>query len=356
MSFIFNRFSPIIGLQLNGNTVKCLELGKVSGGITIVGAVYQALPKNVMVNDSIIAKEALSKIISDSVKKPTYGSFTTRRVAISLPETKCFVRVMQLPLMSEEELSNAIAFEAEAYIPVPIDQVYFDWQIVKRRADGLDVVIFASPKELVDIIIKVVEASGLHLVAIETESKSLERALTSSVVAETSLVVDLDASRTNLVMVDNGVVQFTSSIPIAGNTFTERISSQMGITTQEGEKIKKQAGVASTPDYPNIQTILSPLLRNLSAEIQNVIQYHYDHSGNHIQKLILSGGGAKMKHLSEFLTRELKQLDGTKIEVASPWNNLPSIQGLDMTFGDYDMLDFIVPLGLSMRSIHQSKT
>lgn len=355
MSLLFNRFSPIIGLQLNGNTVKCLELGKESGGVAVKGSVYQTLPKNIMVNDSIIAKEALSKIISDAIKKPTFGKFTTKRVAVSLPETRCFVRVMQLPLMSDEEVDHAVAFEAEAYIPIPIDQVYFDWQIVRKRPDGLDVVIFASPKDLVDIIIKVVDGSGLHLVAIETESKSLERALMSSVVRETALIVDFDAVRTNLVMVDNGIVQFTSSIPIAGNTFTEQISKQMGVTLQEAEKIKKEVGVASTPEHPSIQTILSPLLHNLSAEIQNIIQYHYDHSGDHIQKLILSGGGAKMKSLPEFLAKELKQLDGTKIEVASPWNNLSPVQGLEMTFGAYDMLDFIVPLGLSMRSLYINK-
>ncbi len=55
-----------------------------------------------------------------------------------------------MPIMTDEQLENAVLFEAEAYIPLPMDQVYFDWQVLGKIADGLEVLIIASPKEYVD--------------------------------------------------------------------------------------------------------------------------------------------------------------------------------------------------------------
>jgi type IV pilus assembly protein PilM len=347
---IFDRQLPLVGLQLNGTSLKFLQLAPHPSKVLVQSYSYSPLPKNVMVNDAINNVDTLVHLIQENLAHPSFGTLTTNRVAMSVPESKSFVRVIQVPEMSEQELEHAVIFEAEAYIPLPIDQVYFDWQIVRHRPDNtMDVIIIATPKEIVDKYIATLEKAGLHVVAVEAESQSLQRAVLDPEVLATALLVDLDAFRTNLVMVEKGNLQFTSSIPIAGNTFTERIAQALGISLQKAEAVKKQVGIANTPEYPNMKTIILPLLNNLGAEIQNIIQFHYDHSTEKIERLILAGGNAKMQNLVEFLTAELKNLGTTRIEVANPWQNIKGLENPPLN--PYDSLQFTSTIGLAMRAL-----
>ncbi len=348
----FNPFKialPAFGLQLNGTAVKMMQLERSGPAVRVRSFANANLPKNVVASDTILDENTLARFIEQCLQQPAYGRINTNRVIVSLPETKSFVRVIHLPVMSEQELENAVPFEAEAYIPLPIDQVYFDWQVLGTKDGRMAVLIIASPKETVDKYIHTLEKAHLNIVAIEVESQSLERALIAPGSTETSLIVDLDSFKTNLIMVEQGNLQFSSSIPIAGNSFTERIAQTLGVSSEQAEKIKRQIGIDNTPEYPNIKTALLPLLTNLSEEIKNILKFHYDHSQEKVGKIVLSGGMAKMKNLSEYLQAEIKEGDDVKIEVANPWQNIPHLA--EPPLPAFDSLGLTAAIGLVMRTL-----
>ena len=348
----FNLFKPslpALGLQLNGMAVKLMQLEQSGSHVRGRGFTNTNLPKNVVANDAILDEDNLARFIQQCVQKPGYGHFNTNRVLVSMPETKSFVRVIHLPVMSDKELESAVPFEAEAYIPLPIDQVYFDWQVLGQKDGRMAILIIASPKETVDKYIHTLEKAHLNIVAIEVESQSLERALIAPTSTETSLIVDLDSFKTNLIMVEQGNLQFSSSIPIAGNSFTERIAQALSVSNEQAETIKRQVGIDNTPEYPNIKTALLPVLTNLSEEIRNILKFHYDHSQEKVGKIILSGGTAKMKNLPEYLEMALKDSEGVKIEVANPWQNIARLRQPPLSA--FDSLGFAAAIGLVMRTL-----
>src|SRR5438105_13723250 len=102
--------------------------------------------------------------------------------------------------------------------------------------------------------------------ALEVESQSCLRAVNSKAAKETFLILDLDAYRSSLIMVEEGDLQFTSTVPIAGNSFTESIAKALGVSSIKAEEIKKRVGMANTADYPNIKIALLPIFNNLSEE------------------------------------------------------------------------------------------
>lgn len=326
-----------------------MQLERQGSQVRVRSFANAKLPKNVVANDAILDEDTLARFIGQCLQKPAYGRINTNRVIVSLPETKSFVRVIHLPTMSDAELENAVPFETEAYIPLPIDQVYFDWQALGVKDGRMAILIIASPKETVDKYIHTLEKAHLNLVAIEVESQSLERALIVPGSAETSLIVDLDSFKTNLIMVEQGNLQFSSSIPIAGNSFTERIAQTLSVSNEQAEKIKRQIGIDNSPEYPNIKTALLPVLNNLSAEIKNILKFHYDHSQEKVAKVILSGGSAKMKNLPEYLETALKDGEGIKIEVANPWQNIPHLQ--EPPLSAFDSLGLTAAIGLVMRTL-----
>lgn len=346
---IFEQKLPSFGLHLNSTALKFVELESHKKNVVCKAFGNIPVAKNLMTTDTILDAPGLSQLIEASLRKPKFGKLSTNRVVIGMPESKSFVRMIQIPLMSEAEADNAVIFEAEAYIPLPMDQVYLDWQIVKKTGDKMDVLIIASPKNFVDQFTDIVESAGLKVVAVEVESQSVLRAVLPQISQETLLIVDLDANKTTLAMVEKGNLQFTSSIPLAGNIFTEKIAQSFGISSKQAESLKKEIGIANTPEYPNIKTILLPSVQDLSTEIKNILKFHYDHSTEKISRILLSGGGAKLKNLAETLVTYFDEEDNLKVEIANPWMNLSGLKTPPLS--PYEALSFTTAIGLAMREL-----
>lgn len=347
---ILQPHMPAFGLQLNGTSLKFLQLQHKNSHVKVLAYSHIPLPKNMMSNDDIIDAAALAEFIAKHIVNPNYGGLSTNRVILSLPESRSFVRVIQIPQMAESQAENTILFESEAYIPLPIDQVYFDWKILGPTLDKMEVLIIASPKDTVDKYMNTIEAAHLKLMAVEVESQSLERALVSPDSTITELIIDIDSFKTSLVMIERGNLQFSSSIPIAGNAFTETIAQSLGVSSVQADQIKREVGFANTPSYPNIKTALLPLLNTLGEEVKNIIRFHNERSKEQITRVVLSGGNARIKNLSEFLSGFLKEFtEITEVKVANPWHNIKNLQNSPLN--DDNALNFVAPIGLALRGL-----
>lgn len=343
---IFSKKYRYVGLHINAHAFKALEFNFNRKYTAIRGYTNIPMTKGLIVNDAFTNPEGLAELIVTSLEKPQYGSFSSNRVVVSIPEDKSFIRVITMPVMSEAEAENAILFEAEAYIPLPIDQVYFDWQIIRSLGETMDVLLIASPKEYVDTYMGIIEKAGLKLCGIEVEAQSVARALVPPEAKEPLLIADMDAFKTAFVMVENGVLKFTSSVPIAGNVFTERLSKALSVTQVEAERIKRDYGLANTPQYPNLRTQLMPGVEDLAAEIKNILKFHYDHSEAHIGQLLLTGGGSKLQHIGELTEPLLSDYGPIKITVANPLEHVPNLANSPLS--PYEALSFTTALGLAM--------
>lgn len=348
---MFNLISskrPAFGLDVSQSSLKLMMLEKKGKGAAVQGIAYAPMPKGAIVADAVADEKTFSYVLKQSLEKPQFGRINSRYVVASLPESKSFVRVIQVPLMSDSEIDGAVPFEAENFIPMPLDQVYMDWQKLGVAGDKINILIIASPKEFVENYLKVLDNAGLKPVALEAESQSCHRALVAEGSKETVLIADLQAFRSTLVMVEQGQPQFTSSIPIAGNAFTEGIARALGVSSAKAEEIKRKVGFANTADYPNIRTSLLPILTNLGAEIKNVIRFHNERSSVQVAKVLLCGGSARLANVAEFLNTEMADT-GVKVELGHPWINVPNMKKPPLN--ENDALGFTKAIGLGLRGL-----
>ena len=343
---LFNHHQDSFGLDLTGSSFKLLQLKSQGKELEVAGYSDVPLPKGLLVNDAIFDPKTFIYLLKQAVERPQFGKLYGSTVAASLPESKSFVRVIQVPKMSDSELDTAVPSEAESFIPLPIDQVYLDWQKLGLKGDKQEILIIASPKEFVDKYLKILEDAGLEVSALEVESQSCHRSLIPAEAKSNCLIVDLDAFRTSLIMVEGGNLEFTSSIPIAGTTFTEAIARSLGVSSQKAEMVKRKVGIANTTEYPNIKTAILPVLTNLTAEIKNIIKFHTEHSQNKVEKIILAGGSAKLKNLAENLQPDFTA-EGITVEPGNPWVNLSQIKNPPLDA--FDSLSFTTSIGLAMR-------
>lgn len=313
---IFNQQLPNFALHVGATDVHAVQLKSVRGSLALQAITSKALPKDAVTADAFVKSDLLTEAINQLIAHPAVGAFTTKLAAVTIPESKSFVRVIQIPVMVESEIENAILFEVEAYIPLPIEQVYFDWQIVRTIENHFEVLVIAAPKIFIDNYLEILHKAGLQVVAIETESQSLQRALLPQKVTETVLIVDFDTHRINMVMVVEGALQFTSSIPVA------------------------EAVIADSA------------LGNVATEIQNIMQFHYNHSPQKISRIILSGVQAAHEGLATALLALIsKSYEGTAVVVADPWTNFSHLK--NQPLNQAEALSCATAIGLALRNFQK---
>ncbi len=346
---VFEKKIDYLGLHINSHSLKCIQFNKKRNKISLMGYVNSPMPKDLIMNDSFINSEELSGFIERALSRADHGNFTTKHAMVSIPESKSFIRVIPMKKIPEEQIGNAVLFEAESYIPLPMDQVYFDWEILTSSENELSVLVVAVPKDYIDSYTAILEKAGVTISAFEVETQSISRALVPRDFQEFALIVDVDADKTNLIMVKSGALQFTSSVALGGNIFTEKLSKSLGITAPEAEKLKREIGMANTVEYPNLRSNLITTVQDLSVEIKDILKFHYDHSDAHISQIILSGGGAKLQHVDEVLAPMLVDYRPLTVSIANPLQFIPSLAKNSLT--DYEALSFATAIGLSLRAL-----
>src|SRR5438552_3229049 len=129
MKFNFlSKTLPSFGLDVSAGSLKVMQLMRKNQLYTAKAYSETSLPKGLVINDTISDTKTFDFLLKQTLDKPSFGKIDTKFVVASLPESKSFVRVIQIPKMSEAEAESAVPFEAESFIPIPIDQVYLDWQ------------------------------------------------------------------------------------------------------------------------------------------------------------------------------------------------------------------------------------
>jgi type IV pilus assembly protein PilM len=331
---LLNLKTYAFGLDISDLSLKIAKLKNQGRFFNLASFGEEEIKSGIIKEGEIKDEIVLAKIIKEAVKKITGEKLKTKYVIVSLPEEKAFLQVIQLPKMSEEDLKSAVIFEAENYIPLPVDQVYLDYQIVRpldNNFDHLDVLLAALPKSTIDPYIDCLKSAGLKPKALEIESLAIGRALIKNETSSSSvLLIDMGATRTSFIVYSGSSLRFTSSIPISCQHFTQIISKALNVSLPEAEKLKIKYGLISDAKslkgQANIFEALVPSLVDLVQQIKKHLDYYQGHSINEhlapkdkgVSKIMLCGGGANLKGFPEFLSGQLK----ITVELGNPWVNI----------------------------------
>ncbi len=354
------------GLDLGDVSLKLVQFEKKGAAFKTVVFSDELLPKEIIEQNTIKDPKTLTRLIQNAVAHPKFGHISTAHVVASIPETKCFVRVISMARVSEEEAFEAIPWESEAYIPMPRSQVYLDWVILSEvdpaQKDKMKVLITAAPKDYVDEYTRILKEAGLKPVALEIESQAIARSLVSNT-KETVLLLDIDTARTSFIIYDQGTLEFTSSIPLAGTMFTDRIAKELGVPMEEAEKLKRESGLDPALAKGRVKKSLTPLIHDLASETKNILRFYEEHVNptGKISRLMLSGGSSKLKHLpsvlKELLNKEddghaIRSLPSMRVELGNPWQKVLGKKQVPPISRE-ESLSYSTAIGLALRDFEE---
>jgi type IV pilus assembly protein PilM len=272
MTKLFYKDKPLIGLDISQTGIKVMSVDPKKWLVQGYGSL-DLDPAKVQTSLENPEDTYLADSISSLLKENVIGALNSDHVIVGLPTGRTFSRTFSLPASEESRVQNAVEVEVDQYIPIPLNSLYVDHQVIERTKDQLTVVMSAVPSNLVDSCIQAVRAAGLTPVIAEPSINAVARVLEATEEGHLStLIIDIGPASTDIAVLDKGAIRVTGGVGIGGNTFTLDIAKKMNIALENAHQLKVLNGLNAGPRQAKITAALKPSLQRIVTEVRKVIR------------------------------------------------------------------------------------
>ena len=333
------------GLDIGTTSLRAAQVIKSGNAFSLQSVVVIPQQTRGILSESLADQQALS----DSIRKMLENAnLKTKNVNVSILDSQVYTKVIEMPELSEQEAAGALKFQMEQLVPLPLDQVRTDWQILGSLGGSekktMIVMIVAAPLAIINKYEKVLSLAGLIPEVIETEIISVHRALLPLVAASgPALLIHIGAEMTNVAIINNGVIILAFSISLGGIAITRAISVDLAIDLTQAESFKKTYGLNAQVFEGKIGRALTPILDSMVIDIKKAVLSFKQNNNVDIKQIVLSGGSALLPGIDAYFTNKL----GIQVVVGNSFDaysigNVPSELRVDAP-------SYNVVMGLALR-------
>jgi type IV pilus assembly protein PilM len=304
----FQRTKPLIGIDIGSHAIKLVRFARTGTSYQLLDLALLPIPPDTVVDGVIGDLPGVQGMLRRLI---TLENITDKDVALALSGHSVIVKKVQMVRMSEEELANAMPYEAEQHIPFDVYDVNTDFQILTandtnpNRSGQMQVLLAAAKKGHVDELSQVARGANLNPAVIDVDMLALINAFELNYPDEMNghviSLVHLGASMMTVLIVKNGLSTFQRDIALGGNQYTAALQQALGLSREDAEAVKL-GGLPWNQAQADVLTILRSVTEEVVAEIQRSFEFYLASAGDEpIERLYLSGGSSQIKGLSQVL-------------------------------------------------------
>ncbi len=343
-----------LGIDIGTSAIKIIELSKGGERIKLENfgelksqALYQKPFRSFEKNTLLLLADEIALAIKGILKE---AGIRSQMASFSIPDYSTFFTNFELPSMTAEELPEAVSFEARRQIPLPISEMFLDWQIIAgkpsldRRGEKIKILLVAVPQEIINQYREIAKKSGLELLALEAEVFGLIRSLTDKEMG-TVAIIDIGAQSTTVNIVEKSILKTSNSFDMGGNELTRVIAQSKGIDFWKADELKGKYGLLRGKDE-DLSSILFPLIDSIIQETENAIKNFFLLDGQEISKFILAGGAAYLPGFSEYFSQKVQK----EVIIGDPFSKIftpPILSDTLKTMGP----SFAIAVGMALREL-----
>jgi len=340
IKFLSKPAKPMLGLDISSSAVKLIELSKSADGYKVEAYRVMPLPANTVIEKNIADIEALA----DTIKKVVTGSGTKLSdTVVAVSGSSVITKEIELPAgLTDLQMEMQIEVEADQYIPYPMEEVAFDFDVlgpVETNADLVRVLLAACRQENVDHRRQALDIAGLSPKVVDIEGFAIERAyrLVKGQLGKVGATMF-----TFTVLVDGKTIYSREQL-FGGKQLTEEIQRRYGLSYEEASEAKRNGGLPE--DYET--EVLAPFKESLIQHIIRSLQFFYSSSQyNYIDQLFIAGGVSALNGLVDEVERSL----GLPVAIANLLANMQVNKLINASSLANDGPAMMLAVGLASRS------
>ncbi len=342
----------IVGLDVGSSSIKAVELRRTRTGIEVAHLGLEPIAPDIVVDSMIVDSGTVSTAIA---KLFTENQIKSKSVATAVSGHSVIVKKISLPSMSDQELADTIQKEAAQHIPFDLADVNLDYQILSDDATSpqMDVLLVAVKKDKILNYTNVLSMAGKTPAIVDIDALALQNCYEYNYDPAPTQVVallNLGASVMNINIVKGTTPLFPRDVSVGGHQYTDSLQKELDLSFEDAESLKLGNKVGTTDDDSK-----TPILQQVTEIIVLEIQKTFDFfrasaAGEHIEKIYLAGGSAKVPGLVEALRQEFSM----PVELFNPFQKvLAPSAGAGAELVEQNAGQLAVAVGLALRSFEK---
>lgn len=374
------KLSAAVGVDIGTQTIKVATIKSTKDGYAITGLGVAPTPEGTVDHTGIFDPQSLGTVLKGLVASTSGG---VRDVVFCIAgQSAVVVRILEVPRMSDTELADHMQWEIQRNIPFAETNVVSDFRPIDNPklagSQNMEVVMAVSPRSAIETVLSLIKTAGCRPGAIDVEPLGLARVLRTCHYGDLGIkntcLVHMGHSTTSINMYRDGVLAFPRTVPLGGSMLTKAIADNFGTSMDVAERRKVSEAVVpesaagggigatiGTPYSPfsepqeseeapasqeadALYRAMAGTLEEFTAEIRRSIDY-FRSRGGEVEAIGMSGGGANMKGIVEYIGRALG-LPTTKVD---PFANIATMLSSDAeTLRQQRASEFAVAVGMGL--------
>ena len=320
------------GLDIGSSSIKIVRMENKGGNFAIRAMGIRELPTEAIVAEEIKDRDTVIFAIQNLVEQTDPS---IREVVLSVSGHGVLTDKFTIDRKSGTEAEQAILFEAEQRAPFDVEDVTMDFHIIDsdEETNKMDVLLVAARNEFLTSILEVVTDAGLKPVLVDTDAFAILNAYEINYDIDPDRVtalINVGYDITNVTFIMDGKYHSTRDVSAGGRVIFDTIQREFRLNQELAAKAIK-GEMETSIDQDMLKATIVTSAEEMISGIEVAFSYFKSVAKvNAIDWIILSGGGALIPFLPEFVQSKLN----VPIEIANPLRNIEY---------DPDMFSFIQP-------------
>ena len=299
----------IIGIDISDASIEAVVLEGKKNSFKLDSYARLRLDPGIVKDGNILHKDnlraAIKKLLASAKPKPI-TSLRSKKVWLSVPESKTYSHVLTLPKkLKDKEIFAVSEHKAEEFIPETIDNLISAIKVIPSKDSYKQIFFTAANADIVEDFVEVFKGLDMEVVGITTEALSSYAGISDKLKKKTTLMLDLGSRTTIASIFDEHGLRDTINIRIAGNKITKTLTTKLHISEEEAEKQKREVGLDSSVSAGETMLIIQGQFQPLTDELKKFISYYEKSYGKKIEQIVLVGGLANMRGIDKYFGENL---------------------------------------------------
>ncbi len=308
------------GIDVGSTSLKTVSVQRSFGGFKLTGASRRRI-----VRGGGDPRQALLRLLHESI-----GPKNGRRVGVvGLSGRDINLQLVQQPNMKPVNYRAMMGYELDQRKGEATD-LYLDYCTL-REPDAFFpqylAVVGIGKSAYVDERIELLSRASLDVRDAVPNAFALYAAYRNAYEPEggTSLLLDLGSDNMDLAFVRGGRLIFARNVSSGARVFDNQIAGALNLSADEAEARKVARGNLGPAAEGEEDDELRPVVRSAAGQFAGFITSSINHAKMQlndrelaVDRVYLSGGGARLRGLPEYLSSALK----TPVEILDPFRNL----------------------------------
>jgi type IV pilus assembly protein PilM len=342
---ILKGVGDFFGLDIGTTAVRAVQLSPAGPGKwTLRHYGYAPIDLKTATADSTEARHHLGEVIMTVVGQ---SGIKTKSVAISLPSSKTFITVVDVPAASEAELKGTIKYQLDQFIPMAADEAKVDWSFLGQSLHDpaqQEVLLASTASAYAEERLELIEGLGFDVIAAEPEPLAMIRSVLTPGAKDAQVIVDIGEQSINVAITYGDVPRLVRTIPNGLATLVHAAVQNLNIQEDQARQFILKFGLAPDKLEGQVVHALESTLDGFVSELSKSIKFFQTrYPSLTVGNILLVGYASTVPQLDQFIANKL----GIQATVANPWGKV-AVPSRDQQLAAIAS-EFAVAVGLAER-------